>query len=73
MNEYAMRHYEMKLADIYNRSTWLQDEISLQDFVALFPVEIRKGKPIRPEKPEGFDLDRDTHLAVMVAFRQAFS
>jgi len=63
----------MKLADIYNRTEWLHYEITLDEFVNLFPVEFKKGKPIRPEKPEGFDLDRDTHLAVMVAFRQAFS
>ncbi len=63
----------MKLADIYNRTEWLHYEISITDFVKLFPVEFKKGKPIRPDKPEGFDLDRDTHLAVMVAFRQAFS
>ncbi|MCJ8210866.1 hypothetical protein MUY27_14200 [Mucilaginibacter sp. RS28] len=73
MDQYAVRHFEMKLMDIYNRTPWLRYEITQQDFIALFPVEFKKGKPVRPEKPEGFDLDRDTYLAVMVAFRQAFS
>jgi hypothetical protein len=73
MDQYALRHFEMKLEDIYNRTPWLKYEISLNDFVNLFPIEFKKGKPLRPEKPQGFDLDRDTYLAVMVAFRQAFS
>ncbi len=73
MDQYAERLYEMKLAEIYKRTEWLHYEISQTDFVKLFRVEFKKGKPIRPDKPEGLDLDRDTHLAVMVAFRQAFS
>jgi hypothetical protein len=73
MDQYAQRMYEMKLEDIYRGSNWISDEISLPDFIALFPVEFREGKAIRPDKPKEFDLDRDTHLAVMVAFRQSFS
>ncbi|QQL49291.1 hypothetical protein [Mucilaginibacter ginkgonis] len=73
MDPYAARLYEMKLVEIYKRTEWLHYEISQNDFVKLFHVEIKNGKPIRPEKPEGFDLDRDTLLAVLVAFRQAFS
>ncbi len=73
MDQYAQRMYEMKLEDIYRASSWIPDEISLQDFIALFPVELKNGKAIRPDKPKDFDLDRDTYLAIMVAFRQAFS
>lgn len=63
----------MKLADIYKRTEWLHYEISLEGFINLFPVEIRKGKPVRPDRPGEIDLDRDTFLAVMVAFKQAYS
>jgi len=45
----------------------------LPDFIALFPVEFKNGKAIRPDKPKDFDFDRETYLAIMVAFRQAFS
>ncbi|NCD69312.1 hypothetical protein [Mucilaginibacter agri] len=73
MDQYAQRMYEMKLTDIYNNSSWIPDEISLPDFIALFPVEFKNDVAIRPDKPKDFDLDRDTYLAIMVAFRQAFS
>lgn len=63
----------MKLTEIYNRTPWLADELSLRDFIALFPVHYKKEQPMRPEKPEGFDLDRETYLAVLVAFKQAYS
>lgn len=73
MDQYAQRMYEMKLTDIYNQSSWLSYEISLPEFIALFPVEFKDDVAIRPDKPKDFDLDRDTYLAIMVAFRQAFS
>jgi hypothetical protein len=73
MDQYAQRMYEMKLEDIYRGSSWIPDEISLPDFIALFPVEFKNGKAIRPDKPKDFDFDRETYLAIMVAFRQAFS
>lgn len=63
----------MKLTEIYNRTSWLADELSLRDFINLFPVEYKKGQPMRPEKPVGLDLDRETYLAVLVAFKQSFS
>jgi hypothetical protein len=73
MDSQQLRLFELKLGDIFNRTEWLQYEIDLPGFVALFPVEFKKGKPQRPEMPEDFDLDRTTRLAVMVAFREAFS
>jgi hypothetical protein len=73
MDSYQVRKFEFNLAEIYNRTPWLQDEIALNDFIALFPIIFKKGQPQRPEMPENFDLDRTTRLAIMVAFRQAFS
>lgn len=72
MDPLAIRLFEMKLTDIYNRTEWLRYEISLNGFIALFPIEYKKGKPQRPDRPAEVDLDRDTFLAVMVAFKQAF-
>lgn len=72
MDAYQISQFESKLAEIYNKSTWLRYELSLHDFIGLFPVKYIKGRPARLEKPEGLDLDRDTFLAVLVAFRQSF-
>jgi hypothetical protein len=41
--------------------------------MALFPIHYRKGVPQRPDAPKELDMDRDTWLAIMVAFREAFS
>jgi len=73
MDSQQLRLFELKLGDIYNRTEWIQDEIDLPGFIALFPVEYKNEKPKRPDMPEDFDLDRDTRLAVMVAYREAFS
>ena len=62
----------MKLAEIYQEFPWLEEQIAMPDFVNLFPVHYKKGVPQRPDKPEGFDLDRDIFLKVLVAFRNSF-
>jgi len=73
MDAHQMRLFEFKLEEIYNRTDWLQYEVQLQEFIALFPIEYKDDVPQRPEMPEEPDLDRDTKLAVLVAFREAFS
>ncbi|QJD95902.1 hypothetical protein HH214_08455 [Mucilaginibacter robiniae] len=73
MDSYQVRKFEFNLSEIYNQTPWLQDEIALNDFIALFPITFKNGLPQRPEMPEDFDLDRTTRLAIMVAYRQAFS
>ena len=73
MDAHQMRLFEFKLEEIYNRTDWLQYEVALQEFIALFPIEYKDDVPQRPEMPEEPDLDRDTKLAVLVAFREAFS
>ena len=72
MDAYKVSQFEAKLAEIYNKSTWLRYELSLHDFINLFPIKYVKGRPLRLDKPQGLDLDRDTYLAVLVAFRQSF-
>jgi hypothetical protein len=73
MNSQQLQSFELKLGEIYNKTEWIQYEIDLTGFVALFPIEFKKGRPQRPDMPEHFDLDRNTRLAIMVAFREAFS
>lgn len=73
MDSHQTRLFELKLADIYNKTEWIQYEIDLAGFIALFPIEYKGNLPQRPEMPEDFDLDRTTRLAIMVAFREAFS
>jgi hypothetical protein len=67
------RLYEMRLADIYNKYDWLKYELSLKDFIKLFPVHYRGSKALLPDKPQGLDLDRSIFLEILVAFRQSFS
>ena len=73
MDSQQLRLFELKLGEIYNKTEWLQYEIDLPGFIALFPVEFKDDKPQRPDMPEDFDLDRNTRLAIMVAYREAFS
>jgi hypothetical protein len=73
MDSQQLRLFELKLAEIYDRTEWLHYEISRADFIALFPIEFKNELPIRPDMPENFDLDRNVRLAIMVAFREAFS
>ncbi|MBC7913902.1 MAG: hypothetical protein H7Y07_07250 [Pyrinomonadaceae bacterium] len=67
------RLFEMRLIDIHNQYAWLEDEITQKDFIKLFPVVYKKDKAILPDKPIGYDLDRNIFLAVLVAFRQSFN
>ena len=67
------RQFEMKLMEIYQRNEWLSDEISLVDFINLFPVVYKHGKIMRLDKPVGYDIDRNIYLEVLVAFRNTFT
>jgi hypothetical protein len=73
MDSQELRSFVLKLAEIYQRKEWLHYEIDLPGFMALFPIQYRKGIPQRPDAPKELDMDRDTWLAIMVAFREAFS
>lgn len=68
----AEKMFEMKLADIYHKHSWLKDELTLIEFVNLFPITYRKNTPIQISAPAEFDLDRDIYLEVLVAFKQSF-
>lgn len=68
-----IRLFEMRLMDIYQKHSWLSDELSEKDFINLFPVTYKKNKPVMPDKPVGFDLDRQVFLEVLIAFRQSFN
>jgi hypothetical protein len=63
----------MRLIDIYHKHSWLCEEISVQDFIKLFPITYKRDKPVLPDKPASFDLDKHIFLEVLVAFRQSFS
>ncbi|RVU00537.1 hypothetical protein EOD41_11075 [Mucilaginibacter limnophilus] len=65
--------FEMRLQDIYRKHPWIKYEISMQDFVNLFPVRYKNGKPLKPEQPASVALDRDLFLEVLVAFKQSFN
>jgi hypothetical protein len=70
---YRKRLFEMRLIDIYNKHSWLREELSLQDFIKLFPVAFKRDKPVLPDKSANFDLDKHIFLEVLVAFRQSFN
>lgn len=69
----ADKLFEMKLAEIYEKHSWLKNELPLKEFINLFPVSYKNNKPLKPDKPAAFDLDRDVFLEVLVAFRQSFA
>ena len=66
------RLFEMRLIDIYNKHSWLAEELSEKDFIKLFPIHFKLNKPVLPDKPSSFDLDKQIFLEVLVAFRQSF-
>lgn len=70
---YKERLYAMRLTDIYNRYSGLSYDLPLQDFIQLFPVVHKRGRPVLPDKPIGYDLDKQIFLEVLLAFRQSFS
>jgi hypothetical protein len=63
----------MRLTDIYNKYSGLSYELSLSEFIKLFPVIYKRDKPVLPDKPVGYDLDKQIFLEVLVAFRQSFN
>jgi len=65
--------FEMKLEEIHSQDAWLRYEISRRDFVALFPVRFKNGKPLRPDHPGRAGVDREVYLKVLVAFKQSFN
>ncbi|WP_462265598.1 hypothetical protein [Mucilaginibacter sp.] len=72
MNAHQVSQFESRLAEIYQKSTWLRYELPLHDFINLFPVKEVKGRVAKLDRPAGLELDRDTYLSVLVAFRQSF-
>ena len=68
---FAEKLFEMRLKEIYARHTWLQEELTSDEFVKLFPLEYKNRKPKELIRPE-FDLDRNIFLEVLVAFKQSF-
>jgi hypothetical protein len=64
--------FEMRLEEIHRGDPWLRYEISIRDFVALFPVKYKNGRPVRPDHPAAYGVDREVFLRVLVAFSQCF-
>ena len=64
--------FEMRLEEIYHRDPVLQYQISLRDFVDLFPVVVKNDKLLKPEPPASIVLDRDVFLQILIAFNQSF-
>jgi len=65
--------FEMRLEEIHRADPWLRYEISIRDFIALFPVRYKHGVPVNPEHPTAYGVDREVFLKVLVAFRQSFN
>ena len=68
----ALPLFEMKLEEIHRADPWLRYEITIRDFIALFPVRYKNGNPVKPEHPAVYGVDREVFLKVLVAFRQSF-
>lgn len=64
--------FEMRLEEIHRADPWLRYEISIRDFIALFPMRYKNGKPVKPDQPAVYGIDREVYLKVLVAFRQSF-
>lgn len=75
MNDEPMKLvlYEMRLTQIYEKHDWLSAEIALRDFIALFPLTYHRGRPVMPDRPSDFDIDRNIFLEILLAYRQSFS
>jgi len=65
--------FEMRLEEIHRADPWLRYEISIRDFIALFPIRYKHGVPVNPEHPATYGIDREVFLKVLVAFRQSFN
>ena len=64
--------FEMRLEEIHRADPWLRYEISIRDFIVLFPVRYKNGLPVKPEHPAVYGVDREVFLKVLVAFSQCF-
>ena len=64
--------FEMRLEEIHRQEPWLRYEISIRDFIALFPIRYKNGKLLKPEHPAATGVDREVFLKVLVAFNQSF-
>jgi hypothetical protein len=58
--------FEMRLEEIHRKDPWLRYEMSIRDFIALFPMRYKNGRPVKPEHPA------EVFLKVLVAFSQSF-
>jgi hypothetical protein len=61
--------FEMRLEEIHRADPWLRYEISIRDFIALFPVRYKNGVLMKPEHPAAYAVDREVFLKVLVALR----
>lgn len=64
--------FEMHLEEIHRADPWLRYEISIRDFIGLFPIKYKNGRAVKPEHPAQVGVDRDVYLKVLVAFKQCF-
>jgi len=69
---YTERLFQMKLAEIYQKHSWLSYELSESEFISLFKIEYKNDIALSPGKPEGIELGRDIFLEVLVAFKHSF-
>lgn len=65
--------FEMRLEEIHRADPGLRYEISIRDFIGLFPVRYKNGFAIKPEHPATYGVDREVFLKVLVAFSQSFN
>ncbi len=72
MDHLSVSLFEMRLEEIHRQDPWLRYEMSIRDFIALFPMRYKNGKPIKPEHPAVVGVDREVFLKVLVAFSQSF-
>jgi hypothetical protein len=65
--------FEMRLEEIHRADAGLRYEISIRDFINLFPVKYKNGRPVKPNHPATYGVDREVFLKVLVAFNQCFN
>jgi hypothetical protein len=65
--------FEMRLEEIHRADPGLRYEISIRDFIALFPVRYKNNLPVKPSHPAIYGVDREVFLKVLVAFNQCFN
>ena len=72
MDHLSVSLFEMRLEEIHRQDPWLRYEMSIRDFIALFPMRYKNGRPVKPEHPAVVGVDREVFLKVLVAFPQSF-